>query len=222
MGTVVWQLNDIWPVASWSSIDYYGRWKALHYAEKKMFAPVMISCEETGEMSERPFCVAQPASIEKSARLHVANETMEDVTGIVTWSLRRPDSSIILSGSCEIQVPALDGVWLEKKDFGQYEEREIHLTYNFAVNGKVVSENTCLFTPPKHYYFRDPHLRCEKKGKSITVHADAYAKNVELIGVDGDLRLSDNFFDMEAGEYTVEIIEGNAETIVCRSVFDIA
>ena len=35
MGTVVWQLNDIWPVASWASIDYYGRWKALHYAEKK-------------------------------------------------------------------------------------------------------------------------------------------------------------------------------------------
>ncbi len=222
MGTVVWQLNDIWPVASWSSIDYYGRWKALHYAEKKMFAPVMISCEEIGEMSERPFCVAEPATIEKSARLHVANETMEDVTGIVTWSLRRPDSSIILSGSSDIQVPALDGVWLEKMDFGEYEERKIHLTYSFIVNGRIVSENTCLFTPPKHYYFSDPHLRCEKKGNSITVYANAYAKNVELIGIDGELWLSDNFFDMEAGEYTVEIIGGNAETIDCRSVFDIA
>ena len=60
MGAVVWQLNDIWPVASWASIDYYGRWKALHYAEKRMFAPVMISCEETGELSERPFCVSEP------------------------------------------------------------------------------------------------------------------------------------------------------------------
>ena len=73
MGAVVWQLNDIWPVASWASVDYYGRWKALHYAEKRMFAPVMISCEEVGELSERPYCVAQPAPIEKSARLHVAN-----------------------------------------------------------------------------------------------------------------------------------------------------
>ena len=52
MGTIVWQLNDIWPVASWASIDYYGRWKALHYAEKKMFAPVMISCEEIGELDQ--------------------------------------------------------------------------------------------------------------------------------------------------------------------------
>ena len=222
MGAVVWQLNDIWPVASWSSIDYYGRWKALHYAEKKMFAPIMISCEETGELSERPFCVVEPSPIEKSARLHVANETMENVNGIVSWSLRRPDSSIILNGSKELLVPALGGVWLDKMDFGEYEEREIHLTYSFAVDGIVVSQNTCLFTPPKHYLFSDPHLRCVRKGNYITVLSDAYAKNVEIVGVDGDLWLSDNFFDMEAGEHTVEIIDGSAERIACRSVYDIA
>ncbi len=187
MGTVVWQLNDIWPVASWASIDYYGRWKALHYAEKKMFAPVMISCEEIGELSERPFCIQEPAPIEKSARLHVANETMQEVTGTVTWSLRKPDSSILKEGSYQITVPALDGVWLEKMDFGAYEEREIHLEYSFSVDGRVVSQNTCLFTAPKHYFFADPNLRCEKKGDKIVVYADAYAKNVEIIGTDGDL-----------------------------------
>lgn len=222
MGTVVWQLNDIWPAASWAGIDYFGRFKALHYAEKKMFAPVMISCEEKGEMSERPFCIAEPVPIEKSARLHVANETMENIRGSVSWSLRRPDSSIILSGGSEVEVPALGGVWLDRMDFGGYEEREIHLMYAFAVNGETVSENTCLFTPPKHYCFVDPHLRCERKGNRIVVYADAYAKNVELFAADGDLWLSDNFFDMEAGEHTVEILEGNAEEILCRSVFDIA
>ena len=222
MGTVVWQLNDIWPTASWSSIDYFGRWKALHYAERRMFAPVMISCEERGEMSERPFCIAEPRPIEKSARLHVANETMEEIRGIAVWSLRRPDSSIILRGDCEVTVPALEGVWLEKMDFGAYDEREIHLTYAFLVSGEVVSENTCLFTPPKHYYFADPHLRCVREGDYIVVYADAYAKNVELIGVDGDLWLSDNFFDMEAGEHRVAILGGEAQEIACRSVFDIA
>jgi len=222
MGTVVWQLNDIWPVASWSGIDYYGRWKALHYAERKMFAPVMISCEERGEVSERPFCIAEPAPIEKSARLHIANETMENVRGIAAWSLRRPDSSVILERCREAEVPALGGVWLDKMDFGEYEEREIHLYYKFMVNGEVVSENTCLFTPPKHYCFCDPHLRCERDGSHITVYADAYAKNVELIGEDGELWLSDNFFDMEAGSRTVEILAGGASEIGCRSVFDIA
>ena len=187
-----------------------------------MFAPVMISCEEIGELSERPFCIQEPAPIEKSARLHVANETMQEVTGTVTWSLRKPDSSILKEGSCQITVPALDGVWLEKMDFGAYEEREIHLEYSFSVDGRVVSQNTCLFTAPKHYFFADPNLRCEKKGDKIVVYADAYAKNVEIIGTNGDLWLSDNFFDMEAGERIVSIIRGDAKSVTCRSVVDIA
>jgi beta-galactosidase/beta-glucuronidase len=53
IGAVYWQLNDIWPAASWASIDYYGRWKALHCYAKLFFAPVMISCCETGETTDR-------------------------------------------------------------------------------------------------------------------------------------------------------------------------
>lgn len=221
MGTVVWQLNDIWPVASWASIDYYGRWKALHYAEKKMFAPVMISCEEIGELSERPFCIAEPAPIEKSARLHVANETMEAVSGVVEWKLCKPDSQVLAEGRKEICVPALDGIWLDKLDFCEYDEREIHLSYRFIVDGKVVSTNSCLFTPPKHYYFENPELSVTREGNLLTVHAKAFAKNVELEAMDGDCKLSDNYFDMEAGTYTVEILEGNGTEFRCKSVFDI-
>ena len=222
MGAVVWQLNDIWPVASWAGIDYYGRYKALHYAEKRMFAPVMISCEEIGELSERPYCIAQPKPIELSARLHVANETLEEVCGTVRWTLRRPDSSVLREGKEQVRIPALSGIWLDKLDFSGCNEREIHLEYSFEVTERVVSQNTCLFTPPKHYLFEDPGLRWEKNGNLITLKADAYAKNVEIIGEDGDLWLSDNFFDMEAGERTVEIEAGSATKIRCRSVWDIA
>lgn len=222
MGAVVWQLNDIWPVASWASIDYYGRWKALHYAEKKMFAPVMISCEEIGELSERPYCITEPAPIEKSARLHVANETMEAVTGTVKWQLRNSCSDILESGSLKVTVPALDGVWLDKLDFSGYDEREIHLSYQFLVEGSVVSQNSCLFTPPKHYYFKDPNLVLTRNKNILMVKADAYAKNVAIEGVDGDVKLSDNFFDMEAGIYSIEILEGNADRFKCKSVYDIA
>lgn len=223
MGTVVWQLNDIWPVASWSSIDYYGRWKALHYAEKKMFAPVMISCEEIGELSERPFCVAEPAPIEKSARLHVANETMKEVSGIVKWQLCMPDSSVLESGSASVTVPALGGVWLEKLDFSEYNERAIHLSYQFYTQDDVpVSEGSCLFTPPKHYAFENPHLELERDGNILTVKAKAYAKHVMIEGVDGDVKLSDNFFDMESGIRQVEILEGDARSFRLRSVYDIA
>lgn len=221
MGTLVWQLNDIWPVASWASIDYYGRWKALHYAEKKMFAPVMISCEEIGEQSERPYCVAEPAPIEKSARLHVTNETMNEVCGTVEWKLCKPNSEVLESGSSDVTVPSLGGIWLDKLNFEQYDEREMHLTYQFVSEGKVVSRNTALFTPPKHYRFENPNLRWEKKEDRIIVYADAYAKNVEIQAMDGDCKFSDNYFDMEAGSYTVEILSGDAETFRCKSVYDI-
>ncbi|MCM1122356.1 MAG: glycoside hydrolase family 2 protein [Eubacterium sp.] len=221
MGTVVWQLNDIWPVASWASIDYYGRWKALHYAEKRAFAPIMISCEETGELSERPSCVAQPAPIEKSVRLHVANETFEPVSGEVTWQLRAADGEELLMGKEKITVEPLSGTWLVKHDFSAFNELEIYFSYAFEVDGKVVSENTCLFTAPKHFAFEDPKLSYRREANTLYISAQAYAKSVEIEGVDGDVKLSDNFFDMNPGEKRIEIVEGDATEFALRSVYDI-
>ena len=221
MGTVVWQLNDIWPVASWAGIDYYGRWKALHYAQKRAFAPVMISCEEVGELSERPFCVAQPALIEKSARLHVANETMERVDGTVRWSLRKADGEALLEGAEEVCVEPLSGLWLEKMDFSAYDELEVYISYCFEQDGRTVSEGTSLFTAPKHFPFHDPELTWRREGDALVVTAKAYAKNVEIAGVDGDVKFSDNFFDMNPGEKRVEIVAGDASAFVLKSVYQI-
>ncbi|MDR1803921.1 MAG: glycoside hydrolase family 2 protein [Treponema sp.] len=78
MGAIYWQLNDCWPAASWASIDYFFRWKALHYYAKRFFQPVMISCHEEGLLTQNPNANHQPqikAAIEKSFRLSVANET---------------------------------------------------------------------------------------------------------------------------------------------------
>ena len=49
MGTLYWQLNDSWPVVSWSSIDYYGNWKALHYQAKRAFAPLLVNAIQEGD-----------------------------------------------------------------------------------------------------------------------------------------------------------------------------
>ena len=52
-GSLYWQLDDCWPVASWSSIDYYGRWKALQYSARQFFAPVLVSpVEEKGVVDD--------------------------------------------------------------------------------------------------------------------------------------------------------------------------
>lgn len=221
MGTVVWQLNDIWPVASWAGIDYFGRWKALHYAEKRAFAPIMISCEEKGELSERPFCVAEPAPIEKTARLHVANETMSVVNGCVRWSIRNAASEILEKGSQEIVVEALSGTWLPVIDLSNYNELEVYISYSFKQDGEIVSENTTLFTAPKHFAFADPELSLRREGDELILSARNYAKQVSIEGIDGDVRLSDNFFDMNAGEKRVRIVEGDATKFKLLSVYDI-
>ena len=221
MGSVVWQLNDIWPVASWASIDYFGRWKALHYAEVKMFAPVMLSAEENGEINLRPYCIQEPAPIELSAKLSVCNETLTTVNGQVNWRLCDPESNILQSGSSELTAEPLSTAWMDKLDFSEYNELDINLYYDYVVDGKVVSEGSCIFTAPKHYHFADPKLSFEINGDEITVTSKAYAQKIMIDNKLGDLRLSDNFFDMEAGQKTVKVLSGTVDEIYLKSVYDI-
>ncbi len=206
MGTVVWQLNDIWPVASWASVDYYGNWKALQYAEKRMFAPVLLSCEEHGEVDQKPYPNTLPKPIDLSADLHVANETAEPVSGIVKWSLRMPDSSILREGQFEVTAPAYGGVWLPHLDFNGEDPLKVHLEYSLTVNGSVISSGTTLFCAPKHYAFADPKLTVSVEGDTVTVTAENYAKAVSVETKNGVLRLDDNFVDMEAGTRTFKIL----------------
>jgi len=223
MGALYWQLNDVWPVASWSGIDYFGRRKALQYVAKRFYAPVMISCEEIGETTTRPFVVLQPDFYDYSteARLSVTNETMEAVCGTVRWELRRSDAVCIESGEEEITIPALSSVWLENMDFHKTDVEHNYLSFAFVKDGETVSEGTVLFTVPKHFAFEDPHLRYECSGDEITVYADAFAKYVEIDSPDSDFVLSDNYFDMNAGKKTVRILEGEPGSIRLRSVWDI-
>jgi len=221
MGAIYWQLNDIWPVASWASIDYFGRWKALHYYAKRFFSPVMISCEETGEMTERPFCVSQREPIKKAARLSVANETTDAAQGTVRWALRDPSAKILQSGECNISVDALSSKWLDEIDFSDCDELSHYFSYEFVCGRDIVSSGTVLFCMPKHYNFLDPKLRVSRDGEYLTITADTYAKSVEVYSDNEDFVLSDNFFDLNSGSLTVKILRGNPQDIKVRSVFDI-
>lgn len=208
MGTVVWQLNDIWPVASWASLDYYGNWKALHYAEKRMFAPVLLSCEEHGEIDQKPYVNTLPHPIDISADLHVANETGEPVSGMVKWTLRLPDSSIVRQGEFQVTAPAYGGAWLPHLDCNDIDPLKVHLEYALYIDGTNVSSGTTLFCAPKHYAFLDPKLKVCVEGDRVTVTAANYAKSVSVETETGILRLDDNFVDMEAGTRTFRILPG--------------
>lgn len=222
MGAIIWQLNDIWPVASWASIDYYGRWKALHYAAKRFFAPVMISAEEEGELSQNPkINEYHPAPLEKSFRLNVCNETLRDVTGEVVWALRTPDGAIVRQNQQTLTIPAMSAKWLDKVDCADASLTGHYVSFAFVVDNVAVSEGTCIFCAPKHFEFVDPRLTVETRGDTLLVTSHAYAKQVWLESEDADLLLDDNAFDMNRGSKVVRVLRGSAEKVRGRSVWDL-
>lgn len=223
MGTLYWQLNDIWPVASWSSIDYYGRLKALHYYAKRFFSPVLISCAEIGEKTTRPHVIMEPwfFDYETKATISVTNDTLEPIDGMVVATLRDSSSEVISRLEYPVHVEPLSVTHLDQIDYEKTDVRTNYLSYELVVDSDVVSEGTVLFTAPKHFDFVDPELEVYADGDEIVVKANAYAKSVEIYSPDSDFILSDNFFDMNAGEKRVRILEGEVGQLLVRSVYDI-
>lgn len=221
MGTVIWQLNDCWPVASWSSIDYFGRWKALHYYAKRFFAPVLLSCEEEGILTQDTNPNAEPYEVVKSVRFNVSNETMQDRDMTVEWQLRDASGNVTMIAETEVHVPALSAVWLDRVPLMQIGLYEHHVSYALKENSETISEGSVIFCQPKYYKFANPNLSVRVEGDEIVVKAEAYAKDVEILNANEDLLLSDNYFDMEPGERRVKILRGCAEKLRVRSTYDI-
>jgi beta-mannosidase len=221
MGAIYWQLNDIWPAASWSSIDYFGRWKALHYYAKRFFAPLAVSCHEEGILSYNTNINVQPDSFEKSIHLSVVNETQAAKKCTVKWMLRDNTAKILRMEEARIDVEPLSSSWLEKVELPDIRVENQYVSFHLYDMNELISEGAVIFSLPKWFEYLDPKLRCSVKGDTITVAASAYAKSVEILNKNEDMILSDNYFDMNAGEKTVKIISGKPEGLRLRSVFDI-
>jgi beta-mannosidase len=224
MGAIYWQLNDCWPVASWASIDYFGRWKALHYSAKKFFSPILISaCEEGTDVS-----------------LHVSNETLKAVNGTLVWTLMDANSSVIQASEKDVTVDALSSKECEVLDFSSIldtieKKRNSYLEYKFVVNGEIISSGTVLFVKSKHFGFVDPQIEVKASEEEdrfvLDVTSKAYGRFIELDLKEADAIFGDNYFDLSAGDVKkVEIKKSNiskelsleelkAELIV-RSLYD--
>lgn len=193
MGTLFWQVNDCWPGVSWSSIDYYGRWKALHYLAKRFYSPVLISaCEKDTRVS-----------------LHITNDTMEEVSGRVSWRLVDACCQVIAESEKQVKADALSAGKYMDLDFAEIldtpeKRRNCHLEFHFASAQKLWGKGTVLFVKPKHFHFLNPHIEttieeCSDKFV-IDVSSRAFAKFVELNLRKDDAVFSDNFFDISGGE----------------------
>ncbi len=192
MGAVYWQLNDNWPVASWASIDYYGRWKALHYMAKRDFANLLLSCEGK----------------EESVSLWLSNEDKKEKSGVLKWELCDFSGKTILEGEEKAVIPSFSSRSFLTMDFTEELKNgdccNRFLFARFEGEDGTVCRASHAFAPYKHMELEDPALSCEVKerdGKlTISVKADRPALFVYLDLSSDDAVFSDNFFHMKGGE----------------------
>jgi beta-mannosidase len=199
-GALYWQLNDCWPVISWASIDYYGRWKALQYAARRFFAPVQLSIEEeTGKGQHQ-------------AAVWLTNDTQAPWQGRLRWTLETLDGEVLEGGEQAIQAAPSSASCLQRQDF-THPKSKIDWRNSFFVAELWQGEErldiqVVAFTPEKGMRLKDPGLRAEmsQQGSHLTIHlaAQKLARFIELRLKGANVVFTDNFFDLPAGR-SVEI-----------------
>ncbi len=192
MGSLYWQINDCWPVASWSSTDYYQEWKALQYYVKKGFEPLLVS--PYAENDSIKLAVVNDHQKEIKAKLIMR---VLDFSGKEKWSEIK--DVVIRKNSSEVFFAQ------ELKSFLQNRkpEREM-LLVELQMGEEVVARNTLYFKPVKDLKLPKPNVEYTivkgEKSYEINISSDVLAKNVFLTLGDEDGFFSDNYFDVLAGE----------------------
>jgi beta-mannosidase len=190
-GILYWQLNDCWPVASWSSLDYFGRWKALHYAARRFYAPVLLSIEDNPP--------------EQS--VHVSNDSLKPLEGMLKWSLETLDGNALTSGQAPVKVPAQASTLVCKLDFSDrltYEnQRSLVLIAELWQNDRFLARQTAFFAPIKHLTLTDPALRVNLMSQNGELFVELASQTLALlveVSLNGaDAVFSDNYFNLPAG-----------------------
>lgn len=202
MGTLYWQLNDVWPVVSWSGIDYYGRWKAMQYSIRKAFEPIISSA----------------ILVNDTLNVHIVSDKIMDtkvasylriitLDGEVVWSHKRDESIKANESRMTFRQPLSTLI-------SGYDRNNLILVMETSYDGHT-TETTALFSKVKDLNLKKatPKVAVEIKGNraKITLSCSTLLKNIELSanGING--KWSDNFFDIVPGvEYTVWF-EGNGK-----------
>ena len=189
-GTLYWQLNDCWPVASWSSIDFFGRWKALHYAARLFYAPVMLSIEDEG-LTQKVF---------------ITNDTLQPVAGAVQIRVESLAGKPLFSAESPFEVGEQAVTKVCELDCSAFVAgdllREAVFIAEFWQSDKLMDRKTAFFAPVKHLALADPKIaskvEVEEDEVRVTLLAETLALQVELSFEGIDCVFSDNYFDLPA------------------------
>jgi beta-mannosidase len=206
MGSIFWQLNDCWPVASWSSIDYYGRWKALQYYARRFYAPVLVS----------------PHIEDGSLKVYIVSDKTKAEPATLRVRLMDFDGKVLLEETSAVNVAALTSKvyldWPLKKltDAGAADTSHVFVVAELTAGGAQISRNLVYLAPVKGVQLKPAQLKVETSGANgrykIRVTSPVLARSVYLSFGNLDAQVSDNYFDLLPGE-TVEIAATSAATL---------
>ena len=208
MGTLYWQINDDWPAPSWSSIDYFGRWKALHYMAKKFYAPFAIS------MNREQDCM----------KIYLENEGWNEESGMLEVYVKTMDCNAVVSHRQQVMVDAFSSADVFTLDLKEFEGKDEQVFVEAVIrteSGKVCRDVETLL-PYKHVELPKVNVNVEvsetDEQYEIKVSADGFAPFTCLDFDDVDVIFSDNYFHLTQPEG--EVITLNKKDIYQGSIAD--
>ena len=186
MGTLYWQINDDWPAPSWSSIDYFGRWKALHYMAQKFYAPHAVSMTL------------------EDHRCHVyfSNESFETTEYSLTLSIRDLSGNVLETYETKGNSPAFSAIETAVVDICSWEDQkdDVFLEAVIHIKDQKVLKDVETLVPYKYLNLKNPVISTEAKETNdafiLHISSDCFAPFVALDFDDADVIFSDNFFHL--------------------------
>ncbi|SMO32258.1 beta-mannosidase [Chryseobacterium rhizoplanae] len=204
MGTLYWQLNDCWPVVSWSSIDYLGNWKAFHYQAKRSFEPVLVSIAET----DKSYDVYLISDLMKELKVDTKFELI-DFKGKTLWKANQSD---VVNADVSKKIRSIN-----KSELAQFNLSEVVL--KISSEKDATFQKLFFFNKPKDIKLLKPEIKIKKiSATEIEIATDILAKDVYLIG---DTHFSDNFFDLLPGTSKRITLSKPLEKIEVMSLWDV-
>ena len=186
MGTLYWQINDDWPAPSWSSIDYFGRWKALHYMAQKFYAPHAVSMTL------------------EDHRCHVyfSNESFETTEYSLTLSIRDLSGNVLKTYETKGNSPAFSAIETAVVDICSWEDQKDDVFLEAVIHTKdqKVLKDVETLVPYKYLNLKNPVISTEAEETNdafiLHISSDCFAPFVALDFDDADVIFSDNFFHL--------------------------
>ena len=213
MGSLYWQLNDCWPVTSWSSIDYNGHWKALHYQVKKSFNDLLISFEDKND----------------SVLVYIVSDKLENISGELKLKLMDFDGHVLFVDSIETLVNSNDSkvyYLIQKEKIGAFKHPQKLVLYASFDGEKEEFQSLYYFVKPKELNLTKPAIKLMYiSNNTIEITSDKLAKNVFLSSESEQVLFDDNYFDLLPNEKKIvklsdKVNQYTRPKIEIKSLFD--